>query len=139
MSDQSEQMAFPFPLNQAKLTEFLARWCAIEDEEDRLREVKRLLKEDFSTDFPMRGVLTAVKIVRARRKLAEHPTEGMRPEHLASLEALVEQCLIGTRQALDAMQAEIDERLAAGERAAVDMTTGEVRGGPHVADIRRTS
>ena len=123
----ADQLALPFPLDQAKLTEFLSRWCAIEDEEDRLREDKRLLKEDFAADFPMRGVLTAVKIVRARHKLEAHAKEPMALRHLAYLEALVEQHLLGTRQSIDALQTEIERRLAVGERVAVDMTTGEVR------------
>ena len=123
-----DQLAFPLRLDQPKLTEFLRRWCAIEDEEDRLREDKRLLKEDYAEDFPMRAVLTAVKIVRARRKLAEHPKEPLPPGHLAFLEALVEEYLLEARQALDMLQTDIDRRLVAGERVAVDMTTGEVRG-----------
>ena len=106
---QGEQLALPFSLDQAKLSEFLTRWLAIEDEEDRLREDKRQLKEEYADDFPIRGMLVAVKRVRALHKLENHPKEGMKREHLATLEALVERHLLGMR-------------------AEVDMTTGEVTG-----------
>ena len=85
-----EQLDFPFLLDQDKLSEFLTRWLTIEDEEDRLREDKRLLKEAYADDFPMRGILTAVKVIRARTKLAEHPRDGIKHAHQRVLEALVE-------------------------------------------------
>lgn len=85
------QLAFPFELDKEDLTTFLAQWCAIEDEQDRLRAELRLLKERYVESFPMRGVLTAIKIVRARRKLATHPKEPMIPVHLSHLETLVAQ------------------------------------------------
>jgi len=85
-----EQLDFPFFLDTDKLSEFLTRWLTIEDEEDRLREEKRLLKEAYTDDFPMRGILTAVKVIRARKKLAEHPRDGIKYVHQGVLEALVE-------------------------------------------------
>lgn len=72
-----EQTIFPFYLNETKLAEFLTRHAAIEDEEDHLREEKRLLKDEHADHFPMRAVLTAVKVVRARRKLEQHHKEPM--------------------------------------------------------------
>ena len=104
-----EQLALPFSLDQATLSTFLTRWLAIEDEEDRLREDKRLLKEEYMDDFPMRAMLVAVKRIRALHKLENHPKEGMKREHLVILEALVERHLLG-------MLVE------------VDMATGEVTG-----------
>ena len=109
MSQEVSQMAFPFPLDQAKLSEFLTFWIAIEEEQDRLLEEARLLKEKYMEDFPMRAILVAVKRVRALHKLENHPKEGMKREHLVRLEALVELHLVGMR-------------------AEVDMTTGEVTG-----------
>ena len=106
---QGEQIDLPFPLDQAKLSEFLTCWIAIEEEQDRLREEARLLKEKYMDDFPMRAMLVAVKRVRALHKLENHPKEGMKREHLATLEALVERHLLGMR-------------------AEVDMTTGEMTG-----------
>lgn len=106
---QGEQIDLPFPLDQAKLNEFLTRWIAIEEEQDRLREEARLLKEKYMDDFPMRAMLVAVKRVRALHKLENHPKEGMKREHLVRLEALVERHLLGMR-------------------AEVDMTTGEMTG-----------
>lgn len=108
-----EQLDFPFPLDKKKLTAFLTQWCAIENEEDRLREEKRLLKEEYVDDFPMRGLLVAVKIVRARVKLETHAKEPMQRVHLEYLEALVDQHLRGVQAALDAMT--------------VTLTTGEVQ------------
>ena len=97
---QGEQLALPFSLDRTKLSEFLTRWLAIEDEEDRLREDKRQLKEDYAPAFPMRGVLTAVKRIRAMQKLEAHPTEGMKREHLSVLEYLIERHLLDMRQEL---------------------------------------
>ncbi len=84
-----EQLDFPFPMNQEKLTEFLGKWLALEEEQDRLREETRLLKESFSDDLPMRGLVAAIKIVRTTHKLEQHP-KGMARKHLAYLAALVE-------------------------------------------------
>ena len=123
---QEEQLALPFALDQAKLGEFLTRWLAIEDEEDRLREDKRQLKEDYADDFPMRGVLTAVKRVRALQKLEAHPKEGMKREHLTVIENLVERHLLDMRKALDDLEQAIDEKLQKGEHGAVNRATGEV-------------
>lgn len=79
------QMDLPFPFDQAKFTEFLTRWLTLEDKEDRLREDKRLLKAEYQGCFPMRGVLTAVKVLRAEHQLEGHPREGMSRTHLAIL------------------------------------------------------
>ena len=86
----SDQMGFPFYCDEAKLAEFLTRWIAIEQEQDRLREDARLLKEEYKDDFPQRAILTAVKVARARRKLADHPKDPMPYAHQSALEALVE-------------------------------------------------
>ena len=51
----------------------------------------------------MRGVLTAVKVVRARKKLAEHPKEPLEYIHQGLLEALVERHILGLKDAVDAM------------------------------------
>lgn len=73
------------------MTEFLEKVLALETEKDRIAEELRLLKEDYAEEFPMRGVLTAIKVVRARAKLAEHPKEPMPLTHLNYLETLVKQ------------------------------------------------
>ena len=109
----AEQTAFPFFVNETKLKEFLTRFCAIEDEQDRLREEIRVLKQDYAAAFPLRGTLAAIKIVRTRRKLADHPKEAMAREHLEGLEALVEAHL---------------EALAEEMRVVPDMTTVHTRG-----------
>ena len=103
------QLAWPFILDEQKLRTFLTRYESFEEEEDRLREEKRLLKEDFSQAIPMRAVLAALKIVRTRRKLAAHPKEPMPPQHLALLEAFVEQHLV---QRQVEMQALLQEAVA---------------------------
>ena len=38
---ESTQLSLPFTLDRTKLCEFLTRWIAIEDEEDRLRQRPR--------------------------------------------------------------------------------------------------
>lgn len=116
------QLNLPFALDEQELNLFLTQWVAIENEEDRLREEKRLLKEQYADHFPMRAVLTAVKVVRAKRKLEEHPKEPMRRVHQTVLENLVEQKL----STMDAAQALAD--LQADGRLHITMTTGEV---PH--------
>jgi hypothetical protein len=115
----ADQMELPFAVDEASLSVFLSRWCEIEDQEDALREQKRVLREDYKDTLPLRGVLTAVKIVRARRKLDAHPKEPMPPAHLAILEELLEDRL-GVQDAVDAMiefskDTGLDLRLSAGE------------------------
>ena len=87
------QLELPFALDTDALHDFLIRWNALEDEEARLRDEKRLLKEEYADVLPLRGVLTAVKRVRAQRALESHPKEPMARPHLAYLEGLVEQHL----------------------------------------------
>lgn len=116
-----EQLDLPFALDQAKLKTFLRDWCAIEDLEDDLRARKRLLKESHQDAMPMRAVLTAVKIVRAREKLINHPKEPMERVHFAILETLVEQRLLGLTAMAEAIIAQAQARQEPG-----DMTTGEV-------------
>ena len=75
-------------------------------------------------DFPMRGILTAVKRVRALIKLENHPKEAMKREHLSVLEGLVEQHFLTTRTRLDDMEQAIEAQFATGYRGAVNMATG---------------
>lgn len=120
-STTTEQLTLPFPLDQGKLTTFLTQWCTIEYEEDRLRDVKRLLKEDYANAFPMRGILTAVKVVRARFKLAQHAKEPMPLEHQAILEQVVARHLTGMQAALDRLTQDLE---AHAQRPVPDMTGG---------------
>lgn len=99
----TSQLDFPFPLDAAALSVFLTAWCALEDEEDRLKAEKCLLKEQYADAFPMRGVLTALKVARATLKLEAHPKEGMARHHLAGLVALVERHLDGRQGEVDAL------------------------------------
>lgn len=103
MSELVAQTDFPFLVNEVKLKEFLTRYATMEDEEDRLREEKRLLKVDYETAFPMRAVLTALKVVRAQRKLAEHPKEPCNRVYQAVLEAKIEHHLAGLAQTMEAV------------------------------------
>ena len=119
-STTTEQLTLPFYLDQAILTAFLAQWCAIEDEENRLRDAKRVLKEDYADVLPMRGLLTAVKVVRARFKLENHPKEPMSLVHQGILEHAVEMHLSGMQAALD--QLTQDAEGSAQRPAVPDMT-----------------
>lgn len=56
--DVVTQTEFPFFCIPEKLKQFLVAWLALENKEDELREEKRLLKEQYTDYFPMRGVLT---------------------------------------------------------------------------------
>jgi hypothetical protein len=77
-------------VDEQQLGQFLTQWLAIEQEEDRLRDLKRELREQYVDRLPLRGITTAVKIVRARRTLERHAKEPMPREHLSQLEAKVE-------------------------------------------------
>lgn len=90
MTQPMEQLEFPFYCNQVALAAFLTQRTTIEDEQDRLREELRLLKETYLGEFPLRAVLTALKVTRAHRKLAEHAKEPMSYMHQALLEAFIE-------------------------------------------------
>ena len=86
----ADQLDFPFYLDEDAFTRFLTQWMALEDEEARLRDAKRLLKEQHQDNFPMRAVLVAIKRVRAQRALEAHPKEPMAREYQTYLEGLVE-------------------------------------------------
>lgn len=111
-----------FTIDELKLTAFLTSWCALEEAEDTLREQKRLLREDYADHLPLRGVLTAVQVVRAKRKLEGHPKAPMPRAHQTALEAKVEAYL-------DVLAA-ADELVAVGQgRFMVSIQTGEAQGG----------
>lgn len=76
----SEQLVMDLELDMPALTQLLKEWKALEEAEDALREQKRMLQEQYTERLPMRAVLTAMKIVRRRDKLAMHPKEPM-PVH----------------------------------------------------------
>lgn len=103
----AKQLEMPLTIDQKNLEEFLAKWCTFEDEEERLREEKRILKERYADYLPMRAVLTAVKVVRAERKLAAHPQDPMPPWQLVTLKTLVERW----------MEDDIQTKAAAGAEA----------------------
>jgi uncharacterized protein (UPF0335 family) len=107
MSDH-EQTAFPFYCNETKLAEFLTRWFVLEEEEDRLRDDKRVLKEAYQDAFPMRAIMAAVKIVRTRTTLAQHATEPMALADQNLLETLVATHLDRLAEETAALQAEAE-------------------------------
>lgn len=115
---ETDQLSL-FIVDEAKLTAFLTQFIALEEAEDTVREQKRLLREGYADVLPLRGVLTAVKIVRAKRKLEAHAKEPMCREHQTALEAKVEAYL-------DILAA-ADELAAVGKgRFRVSLTTGEL-------------
>jgi hypothetical protein len=120
MADQHYDL--PFPVDAAALEAFLTRVLVLEHEQDRWREALRQLKEEYAGALPMRAVLTAVKIVRARHKLATHPKEPMATEHLALLVDQVAWFATGRTAAVEALTRDMD-----GVTTPLDMTTGEVR------------
>jgi hypothetical protein len=85
----TEQLALPYPLDERELSAFVTQVHAIDNEHDRLREELRTLKECYETHFPVRHVLTALKVVRARQKLAEHAKEPLSYMGQRMLEAWV--------------------------------------------------
>ena len=85
----SNQLDFPFPFDAEDLHTFLARMSAIEDEFDWLREEQRLLADEYADALPLRAVRTALKVVRARHKLAAHAKEPLALEHQTMVEERV--------------------------------------------------
>lgn len=88
------QLDMSFPIDADILKTFLVQYAAIHDEQDRLREELRLLTEEFKDQLPMRAIRTAEKIIRARRKLAEHAKEPMSYALQGAIEAQVGAALI---------------------------------------------
>jgi hypothetical protein len=85
-----DQLPLPFPLNPTHLADYLTRASAISREQDRLREELRLLRDEYADDLPLRALSTALKVVEARRKLAEHHTEPLAYAHQDTLQGMVE-------------------------------------------------
>ena len=106
------QLDFPFPLDPPTLAAFLGRVLAIEDEQDRLREELRLLKEEYTENLPIRALLTAIKVVRARDKLEHHPKEPLALVHQGFLEHAVESFLMGRQASMAALQADMQHVLS---------------------------
>ncbi len=85
----AEQLTLLDCLDTDALHRFLAQVIAIENETDRLREELRTLKELYKYQLPLRAVLTAVKVVRAQRKLETHPKEPCARSDQVGLEEAV--------------------------------------------------
>ena len=104
-----DQLTLPFTIDATDLTEFLERTIAIEDEMDRLREDMRQHKEQYADMLPLRAVLTALKVVRARRKLAAHTKEPFPLEHQDAMQGLVEAHYAAQADALQRLSDEAAE------------------------------
>lgn len=105
---------------QAKMEQFLSSWVSIEEEQDRLREQQRLLREEYADYFSIRALTTAVKVVRAKRKLADHPKEPVPLLYQVRYEDLVTQWLTHLEEERETLTADA-ARLA--HRPVPDMTT----------------
>ena len=101
-----EQLALAFPVDQEALTAFLGQHITLEEEIDRLKAELVLCKEQYEDLLPMRAVLVAVKVTRARRKLERHAKEPLSLPHQAYLESLVTAHLDAQEAALDALTQE---------------------------------
>lgn len=119
------QIALPFPVDKTDCAEFLDCYLTFEGEIDRLKTEIATLEAEYKEDLPLRAVKTAIKIVRARKKLAEHHKEPMSYSQQARLEGFVEEH-IATLEAAKHQAAE--EAEASAQRPVSDMT-GE--GVPH--------
>ena len=69
-----------FPWDKDQCAAFLTEALTIEDEMDRLRAQLQDLVTDFAERIPLRAMRTALKVVRARKKLSAHPKEPMSEE-----------------------------------------------------------
>lgn len=88
-SSAMDQLQLPFEISKENLSAFLDTYIALEEEMDRLKAEMLLCKAQYETALPMRAVLVALKVVRARRKLECHPKEPLSLPHQALLESLV--------------------------------------------------
>lgn len=108
-----------FPVDRVACAEFLDRYLTIEDEIDRLREETQGLVEFYKERLPLRAVRAAIKVVRARKKLAEHHKEPMGYASQAKLEAFVADHIAALDAAKQAAAAEAER---AAQRSVPDMT-----------------
>ena len=117
----AEQMPLPFPANKDHLAEFLYQVLAIEDEMDRLREVMHDLVKTYKDVLPLRAVRTAIKVVRARKKLAEHHKESCTYANQVLIENFVAEHIACLESATQEAAAEAE---ASAQRPAVPDLTG---------------
>lgn len=104
-----EQLALPFTIDQAELTEFLEKYIALEEEIDRIKADITIHKEQYEDVLPLRAVLTAVKVVRARRKLERHAKEGFPLAHQDAMQGLIEQHYAHQEEAMAQLNEEARE------------------------------
>ena len=121
-SHAAEQIPMPFPVQRDHCAEFIGQMFAIDNEMDRLREVTHDLVEQYKNVLPLRAVRTAIKVVRARKKLAEHHTEPLDYAQQALIEGFVAAHIAALEAAQQQAAAEAE---ASAQRPAVpDMTGG---------------
>lgn len=108
------QLPLPFSISMADLTAFLTTYATLEDEIDRLKAELLVCKAQYEDELPMRAVLTALKVTRARQKLANHPKEPLSLPHQAYLEDLVERHLDGRAAQLEQLVADAETLKDAG-------------------------
>ncbi len=132
----TEQLALPFTIDAKDLSEFLDRYAALEDEIERLKAEQLECKAVYEEALPMRAVLTALKIVRARRKLEKHPKEPMKLIHQAYIESLVETHFIAQETGMAEAVKMAEELKAAGVTVTIGHSNSVVLPlGPTVLDI----
>ena len=107
------QLPLPFPIAQPDLAAFLGAYTVLEDEIDRLKAELAVCKEQYQDALPMRAVLTALKVTRARRKLAAHAKEPLSLPHQAYLEELVD-------AHLDAQELAVERFVAGAQQLGAD-------------------
>lgn len=110
----NEQQSLPFHCDTQKLNEYLLRATTIEDEQERLREETRLLREAYADHFPMKAVQAALKIARTRDKIINNAKAPMTLADFALVEAIVERHLL--KQSLGMTDDATIAAMIAGER-----------------------
>lgn len=111
LTPHPDQLALPFPLDTDALTAYVTAFCALKDEEARLREELKVLRENYKNLLPLRGLHAALKIEHTARAVEAHPTEAMPRPHVEALRAWVQQYL-------DHRAREVDQL--------IDEATGEI-------------
>lgn len=110
----SNQLSLAFTVDTHHLTLFLNDYMALEDEIDRLKNELLLCKDHYGHLLPMRATLVAVKVVRARKKLEQHPKEPLPLTNQAYLENLVQCHLDMHDAAIVSLTEEVREMLEEG-------------------------
>jgi hypothetical protein len=95
----AQQMDMEFPIDHEALKEFLLASSIIEEKMKALREEKKVLKQGFADDLPLKAIMSAVRINTAKKKIASDRKEPLSIEYQEYLEGLINTHIESEREA----------------------------------------